>query len=372
MGADPLQERTPACLKPQSKPRICLILATTVAGCALIFSQMERAIFLRPFAEAQPPRAAQGAASALRTASDTPSSAPAVAARVVSADAPMPAKLRYSWVYLPRGDSRALLRSSMLDLRATNEYSGPIRLAQAVRPDHINGSLQPSQASCAHLCSYGESTACAVEASACDGVLSEDRRVCCAASCGRCGGAGCADLPGGRHSCCASRILSFASCCEENGAPCVVRTHRTLYLGEHSPHKRGRRRMRRPQPVTTPCKALNASAASPEAEAESVEARVQTHARSSGVRFLLATPSARVGSNWLRTMLEQHPQVFMEGEILSSTSYLRRGLEFPNNSVAAVDAAFESARLAALAQQKRVFGFKSGGPGMGLVCGTWQ
>ena len=48
------------------------------------------------------------------------------------------------------------------------------------------------------------------------------KNVCCAASCGRCGGRGCSKRPGGKRNCCGSRIKQT---CGDNGktAPCVIR-----------------------------------------------------------------------------------------------------------------------------------------------------
>ena len=67
--------------------------------------------------------------------------------------------------------------------------------------------------------------ACQADAARCTGVLSADGGVCCAPSCGACGGSDCAERPGGRHLCCRATIRSTAICCDEPGAaaPCVVR-----------------------------------------------------------------------------------------------------------------------------------------------------
>ena len=49
--------------------------------------------------------------------------------------------------------------------------------------------------------------------------------ICCAASCGQCGGSGCQARPGGSAMCCSGRIRSSAVFCEDNGGvpPCVSR-----------------------------------------------------------------------------------------------------------------------------------------------------
>ena len=69
------------------------------------------------------------------------------------------------------------------------------------------------------------SPVCQADAARCTGVLSADGGVCCAPSCGACGGSDCAERPGGRHLCCRATIRSTAICCDEPGAaaPCVVR-----------------------------------------------------------------------------------------------------------------------------------------------------
>lgn len=45
--------------------------------------------------------------------------------------------------------------------------------------------------------------------------------VCCASSCGQCGGSGCKSRPGGGPNCCTSRIKKDGKLCSEGGAPCV-------------------------------------------------------------------------------------------------------------------------------------------------------
>ena len=70
---------------------------------------------------------------------------------------------------------------------------------------------------CPNRCAAGSLTAI------CDGVLSDDGELCCAASCGECAGDGCAERVGGRHACCRSRLRWAARCCgPEGGAPCLM------------------------------------------------------------------------------------------------------------------------------------------------------
>ena len=55
------------------------------------------------------------------------------------------------------------------------------------------------------------------------GLLSTHSTVCCPASCGICGGTGCATLPGGRASCCPATIRATArSCATPTDSSCVI------------------------------------------------------------------------------------------------------------------------------------------------------
>ena len=46
-----------------------------------------------------------------------------------------------------------------------------------------------------------------------DGILNSNGSACCAASCGRCGGSGCGQLPGGGSQCCSSAIVEAGRTC---------------------------------------------------------------------------------------------------------------------------------------------------------------
>ena len=50
-----------------------------------------------------------------------------------------------------------------------------------------------------------------------------NRNVCCASTCGQCGGSGCQNRPGGRNHCCAGAVRDNAVKCSSNGGvpPCV-------------------------------------------------------------------------------------------------------------------------------------------------------
>jgi len=45
---------------------------------------------------------------------------------------------------------------------------------------------------------------------------------CCPMSCGRCGGSGCSNLPGGKQMCCAGIVHTAGLSCDTHDAPCVV------------------------------------------------------------------------------------------------------------------------------------------------------
>jgi hypothetical protein len=54
------------------------------------------------------------------------------------------------------------------------------------------------------------------------GILNSKKEVCCAASCGACGGSGCSSLPGGSEKCCQGKIKDSGVDCATHSAPCVV------------------------------------------------------------------------------------------------------------------------------------------------------
>ena len=55
-----------------------------------------------------------------------------------------------------------------------------------------------------------------------DGILEESSLVCCAKSCGRCGGPNCGTLPGGSADCCTGSIEKANRPCTANPAPCML------------------------------------------------------------------------------------------------------------------------------------------------------
>jgi heparanase 1 len=68
---------------------------------------------------------------------------------------------------------------------------------------------------------------CAVTVMASDptcahGIKYGDGSVCCAATCGRCGGQHCSALPGGAADCCGGAIAKAGRSCAQHDAPCVL------------------------------------------------------------------------------------------------------------------------------------------------------
>eukprot|EP00039_Didymoeca_costata_P019479 m.337679 g.337679 ORF g.337679 m.337679 type:complete len:279 (-) comp18206_c0_seq1:67-903(-) len=50
----------------------------------------------------------------------------------------------------------------------------------------------------------------------------KDGSVCCAASCGTCGGSGCGERSGGAASCCGSSVANLGRSCNSVGPPCTI------------------------------------------------------------------------------------------------------------------------------------------------------
>ena len=172
-----------------------------------------------------------------------------------------------------------------------------------------------------------------------EGLTSEDSSVCCLAQCGACGGLECGQRFGGRSGCCAHRIRLEAPCCAYNGwvAPCRMPSPLPHPSPPSSPPPPSS--LTPPPPSRVPvlqCASLGGrfDTRSPAASAGSVVAAVDPVASQAApqhgashdasqqppapTKFLLVTSTARVGSNWLRSMLVQHPALAMGGELLST------------------------------------------------------
>jgi len=52
------------------------------------------------------------------------------------------------------------------------------------------------------------------------GILAKDRVACCPKECGKCGGKGCAELPGGKQNCCQAQVEANGRECGTSSAPC--------------------------------------------------------------------------------------------------------------------------------------------------------
>ena len=276
------------------------------------------------------------------------------------------AQLRYAWMRMPPQAVHMAARSGELRLRRLQEL-GPIQTVATTRIDQqADGEGRPLPQACGELCRVerplclgyawrGANTSikeaqclliravapeaplaanCSAHSNTCDGITSEDGRACCPLSCGACGGAGCASRIGGRLACCANRVLASARCCASSGSPqlgspCVLSLRRgeaaDITRGwEHTDNAHTPRRRSSPSPLSPPplppppppsppsplplppppplpplppllpCPSSDASRSKPAVDGT----------------FVLVTASARVGSNWLRSMLVQHPQVY--------------------------------------------------------------
>lgn len=68
------------------------------------------------------------------------------------------------------------------------------------------------------------------------GISRPDNNICCAASCGTCGGSGCSKRPGGASACCHGHIMRSGDVCGDQGraAPCKILPSYNYveYLGE--------------------------------------------------------------------------------------------------------------------------------------------
>ena len=62
------------------------------------------------------------------------------------------------------------------------------------------------------------------ECAAAGGIQGSDGVACCASICGKCGGRGCAKLPGGKDKCCKGEVESNGRDCKTARAPCSVHT----------------------------------------------------------------------------------------------------------------------------------------------------
>lgn len=80
--------------------------------------------------------------------------------------------------------------------------------------DCLNNVLPPYQVSPRHQ----EDPTCST------GIIfnSQGVKVCCASSCGQCGGSGCGSFPGGAYSCCVTNILAGNVSCQFSKPPCIV------------------------------------------------------------------------------------------------------------------------------------------------------
>ncbi|MBL8949554.1 MAG: glycoside hydrolase family 16 protein [Myxococcaceae bacterium] len=87
------------------------------------------------------------------------------------------------------------------------------------RPDWING---PPAAEARYLVDWVRFSKVVNDPTCATGVPHPQRTVCCAASCGTCGGPGCGQRPGGTSNCCGGAILAADRWCSGSTPPCVL------------------------------------------------------------------------------------------------------------------------------------------------------
>jgi len=98
--------------------------------------------------------------------------------------------------------------SAVIDTSGTSEYS------------HYSHYSEWCEENCQN--SYYPGLKLDADPGCADGILSDSGLACCPVSCGRCGGPGCSDLPGGSYSCCASSVILSTVSCNDQKAPCTI------------------------------------------------------------------------------------------------------------------------------------------------------
>ena len=242
------------------------------------------------------------AAPAQPTPAPTPPvAAPSAPSQQGSSAALRPATMRYSRVSMPRERLRAVLHAGSLDLARLAADGGSIGAVQHAAVTHW-----PREEDCAALCRMEARTT---------------ERV---------------PLTNTSHNTVSWLCLAFiwhAAPSNEGGGKCFL-------VG--TPGSRGRSRAKRrrpprpvprpplvpdapPPPPMVPCAELLASTRTSGSTSASASTNASTSASAStnasrpssasgpARRFVLVTSTARVGSNWVRSLLNQHPQLHMEG-----------------------------------------------------------
>ena len=230
---------------------------------------------------------AQTPAPAPPAAGAFPAAAPSAPPPQSSATALRPAMMRYSRVRVPRGRLRAALRAGSLDLTRLAADGGSIGDIQGA----IEISHWPREDDCAALCR--------LEARRTEtGLLGNTSRSTVNRAC--------------------LAYIWHAAPFSEGGGKCFL----VGAKGSRGPSRAKRRPLPTsvpsaplmpdaPLPPMTPCAKLLAST------------NISTSSASNPAhRFVLVTSAARVGSNWVRSLLNQHPQLHMEGERLDSFVHL--------------------------------------------------
>ena len=208
-----------------------------------------------------------------------PAAAPSAPTQPGSATALRPAMMRYSRVRMPRERLRAVLHAGSLDLARLAADGGSIGHVQHAAVTHW-----PREDDCAALCRLEART---IER----GPLTNTSRNTVSWLC--------------------LAFIWHAAPSSEGGGTCFL-------VG--TPGSRGRSRAERRRPPTpAPLPPLMPDAPPPPppmvpcAELLLSTSGSTGSASSPARRFVLVTSAARVGSNWMRSLLNQHPQLHMEG-----------------------------------------------------------
>ena len=226
-----------------------------------------------------------------------PAAAPSAPTQQGSAIALRPAMMRYSRVRMPRERLRAVLHAGSLDLARLAADGGSIGHLQHAAVTHW-----PREDDCAALCRLEARTT--------------ER----------------GPLTNTSHNTVSWLCLAFiwhAAPSSEGGGKCFL-------VGAAGSRGRSRAKRRRP-PAPAPLPPLMPDAPSPPPMVPCAELPVSTSGSTSSAssparRFVLVTSAARVGSNWVRSLLNQHPQLHMEGARLESLAqpYHARAGHSPN------------------------------------------
>ena len=120
----------------------------------------------------------------------------------------------------------AILRCQNLTVRHDQQQTSLAALVAASMRAMLSAAVLVS-AALAGLCAVAAS-----DPTCAHGIKYGDGSVCCASTCGRCGGQHCSALPGGAAGCCGGNIKKAGRSCAHHDAPCVLASGNcTLQIG---------------------------------------------------------------------------------------------------------------------------------------------